>query len=212
MNIEQIYFPNIGYSYISFTEEELLPIKNEINKIQKKNFNGIQYNSQLAGNIEKQFKLVESKNYAQNLILPIAIKFDEQFNYLKTINILTKNCPLILDSLWVNFQKKHEFNPYHLHSGLFSFVIWIQNPYDIKDEMARPASKESNNNCPGHFEFMLTNSLGRLQPHKIPADKNFENSGVLFPSSLAHCVYPFFTSDDYRISVSGNIKVEVDLN
>jgi len=32
----------------------------------------------------------------------------------------------------------------------------------------------------------------------------------MFPSLLAHCVYPFYTSDDYRISISGNIKFDSD--
>jgi len=27
----------------------------------------------------------------------------------------------------------------------------------------------------------------------------------MFPSSMTHCVYPFFTSDKERISIAGNI-------
>jgi hypothetical protein len=208
MNIEQIYFPNIGFSKIFFTEEELLPIKKEIYDIQKNNFSGIKHNHKLAGNIEKEFELIECKNYVYDLILPTCIKFDEQFNYLRTINILTKDSPLILDPLWVNFQSKYEFNPNHNHSGAFSFVIWIQIPYDIETEMSMPSVKESNHNCPGHFEFVFLNSLGKMNSYKIPADKKFENTGLLFTSNLYHCVYPFFTSDNYRISVSGNFKFD----
>jgi len=32
----------------------------------------------------------------------------------------------------------------------------------------------------------------------------------MFPSQLIHAVYPFYTSDEYRISVSGNIKFKVE--
>jgi len=28
---------------------------------------------------------------------------------------------------------------------------------------------------------------------------------IIFPSIIQHGVYPFYTSDEYRISVSGNI-------
>ena len=35
-----------------------------------------------------------------------------------------KEFRLELHSLWVNYQSKHEFNPVHIHDGLFSFVIW----------------------------------------------------------------------------------------
>jgi hypothetical protein len=208
MNIEHIYFSNIGFSGISFTEEELSPIKKEIFEIQKNNFSAIKCNNKLAGNIQKEFKLTECKEYVENLILPICAKFDEEFNYTKKINVLTEDCPLVLDSVWVNFQSKHEFNPHHIHYGVFSFVIWIQIPYNNETELSNPSTKESGAKCAGQFEFMFINSLGQINQHRIPADKKFENKGVLFTSNLSHCVYPFFTSDQYRISVSGNVKLD----
>ena len=32
---------------------------------------------------------------------------------------------------------------------------------------------------------------------------------LLFPSEMYHGVYPFYTSDDYRISVSGNFNFKI---
>jgi hypothetical protein len=40
----------------------------------------------------------------------------------------------------------------------------------------------------------------------LPVDKTWENVIVLFPAGLTHSVSPFYSSDDYRISVAGNIK------
>jgi hypothetical protein len=208
MNINHHHFPNIGFTKLSFTEEELFPIKKEIFEIKENNSNAIKVNHELAGNIEKEFKLIKCKNYVQNLILPTCIKFDEEFKFLKGVNLLMKDSPIILDSLWVNFQSKYEFNPHHIHSGIFSFVIWIEIPYDIKVEKEMPSSKNSNDNCPGHFEFGYTNSLGKICHHQIPADNKFKNQGLFFPSNMSHSVHPFFTSDDYRISVSGNFKFD----
>ena len=37
-------------------------------------------------------------------------------------------------NMWVNFQRKYEFNPLHKHSGLLSFVIWMKIPYNFEDE------------------------------------------------------------------------------
>jgi len=28
---------------------------------------------------------------------------------------------------------------------------------------------------------------------------------LIFPARMTHCVYPFYTSQDYRISISGNV-------
>jgi hypothetical protein len=33
---------------------------------------------------------------------------------------------------------------------------------------------------------------------------------AMFPSSLNHEVYPFYTSDDFRITIAGNIMLEID--
>ena len=63
----------------------------------------------------------------------------------------------------------------------------------------------SNNNVPCHFQFSYTGILGGISNHYVPVDESYENTMMLFPSKLMHCVYPFFTSDDYRISVAGNV-------
>jgi hypothetical protein len=34
---------------------------------------------------------------------------------------------------------------------------------------------------------------------------------MLFPSKLKHGVNPFYTSDDYRISISGNIRIQNEI-
>jgi hypothetical protein len=132
------------------------------------------------------------------------MEYDGVFNYFEQFDLLTESAPLILDKVWVNFQKKHEFNPPHTHKGILSFVIWIDIPYSIEDEMNLPQSKYSAESIPGHFQFLYTNGLGAIKPHSIPADKKYNNTLIMFPSKLTHAVYPFYTSDEYRISVSGN--------
>jgi len=208
MKTTPILFPNIGYNEIEFSEEELFPLKQEIFEIQKNNFNGIEWNSYLAGNIEKSFVIEKNKEYLQNLILPSCFKYDETFNHFKDISILTKSVPLVLHNAWVNFQKKGEFNPAHNHTGVMSFVIWIQIPYNIEDEMNVAFAKKANGQKCGTFSFLFTNVLGQLDTITIYADKKFENRGLIFPSEMYHAVYPFFTSDDYRISISGNFRLD----
>jgi hypothetical protein len=56
------------------------------------------------------------------------------------------------------------------------------------------------------FAFLYSDSIGGINPFSIPVDKNMENNVILFPSNFYHMVYPFFSSDGYRISVSGNFK------
>ena len=52
-------------------------------------------------------------------------------------SIRDENAEFVLKKLWVNYQKKYDFNPIHIHSGVFSFVIWVQIPYDLTEERKR---------------------------------------------------------------------------
>jgi len=107
-----------------------------------------------------------------------------------------------LEKLWINYQKKYDFNPLHIHSGVFSFVIWVQIPYDLAEERKRYNLKGDETAA---FTFQYNNSLGGLDTEYLNIDKSFEWKMAFFPSRLNHAVNPFYTSDDYRISVSGNV-------
>jgi len=108
--------------------------------------------------------------------------------------------------LWVNFQRKHEFNPVHVHEGLFSFVFWHKIPYKMSDEIARYPNMRPDQVKAGHFVFLQTNEMGRIQSIDLAVDNSWEGKVALFPADLNHAVYPFFTSDDVRITISGNVS------
>jgi hypothetical protein len=42
----------------------------------------------------------------------------------------------------------------------------------------------------------------------LDVDKTMEGIWLYFHQSLNHIVYPFYTSDDYRITISGNIHLQ----
>ena len=206
MNFKYKEFPNIGYMEIMLTDEELDPIKQEIKKIEL-NFNSaVEHNDKLVGNISKEFRLLESCRNINDLVFKYLKEYDNITDYTQKISVLTNDCPMIIDNPWVNFQKKYEFNPPHKHTGVISFVIWIQIPYDIQDEKNSEASKKSLEPLAGNFSFHYTNALGEIYHYHIPADKSMENKMLIFPAGLNHSVSPFYTSDDYRISISGNVK------
>jgi hypothetical protein len=56
--------------------------------------------------------------------------FHRMFNYVTD----SKDISLELERMWINVQRKGEFLPLHQHSGVYSFVIWIQAPFKIADE------------------------------------------------------------------------------
>jgi hypothetical protein len=112
-----------------------------------------------------------------------------------------------INSLWVNFQKKGEFQPVHNHTGLLSFVIWMDIPYDWKDETKLPFARSNTKSPPGgNFSFVHSTSTSRsVLDYNIMLSPEMNGYCCVFPSDLCHQVYPFYTSDKERISISGNI-------
>ena len=170
-------------------------------------------NNFLVGHLQKEFVIPEEKlsnDFLSYLVwlADWAIQHDHNFNRMFFPGSSYKK---LLDprNVWVNFQEKHEFNPMHNHSGLLSWVIWNKIPYDIEEEqkvfpqMAK--IKGSNYNYTSSFNFIYNDSKIGVIDYPILVNKAMENYICIFPSTLNHCVYPFYTSDDYRISFSGNI-------
>ena len=110
------------------------------------------------------------------------------------------------DDFWVNFQNKHEFNPFHMHHAIISFVIWMKIPYEYDNERKTEEAKGIGCECKsGCFEILYTDILGRILNYLYPLSSNSEGTVLIFPSQLSHQVYPFYTSDEERISISGNL-------
>ena len=169
-------------------------------------------NQDLAGNIKHEYAIPKGKAAVSPMLMQMIIKHQEKYpNFFKkahsTINY--KACEIELFNLWVNFQKKYEFKPMHVHDGLYSFVIWHKVPYTMKDEKERLASMMDNDFRAGMFAFFFSDPSGKITQEALPVDKNWEGKVALFPANLNHCVYPFYTSDEYRISISGNLGFKI---
>lgn len=199
-------FSNIGYVITDVDPTVLSILQNKATELKSNFTQGKNYNKNLAGNIKKEFDLLDIKKDCEPFILN-ACRFYKDNNPAYKPQVVRQS-NIILKDLWINFQNKHEFNPVHNHTGLFSFVIWLDIPYNIEDEIANSPGLESNNNLAGHFEFSYRNTLGEHTTLPIPADKKFNGKICVFPSAMPHSVYPFYTSDDYRITVSGNVSFD----
>lgn len=66
--IEGCLFNNVGFVQSTISEESLAPIKEEIFKIQDNFVDAVDYNQHLAGHIEKEYKIVKTKNYLETLL------------------------------------------------------------------------------------------------------------------------------------------------
>lgn len=208
MSITVCNFPNIGFLKISLNKKQMAPLLEEILEIKEDFLSAKPANKMLVGNIKKEFDLTKSHNHIELLLQDYLQHYEDKFRYLSKIKLISEMRPIHLHRAWVNFQEKYEFNPVHDHTGVFSFVIWVKVPYNIKNEIALSPGVDSAQPLAGCFSFYYTNALGDLCNFSIPADETMENTLLIFPSKLNHSVYPFYSSEDFRISVSGNITFQ----
>lgn len=169
------------------------------------------YKPQLAGNIKASYELDRQSELLDDFykFLPEMVnKYQSNFAPEHRISHFYKgqNWVYGLESLWVNFQKQHEFNPMHNHAGIFSFVIWMKIPTSHVDQRELPLAKNSNSkDTISNFGFVYTDILGGIKNLNYNMEKDICGYMVMFPSALHHMVNPFYECDEERISISGNI-------
>lgn len=194
----------------SFTKELIT----EGRKLTKKDND---YNDQLAGNL----KYGRSYSYKEDYLLKVEshlLKYVERFfnglyeqygpDYKGVDRLLqvqhdrrqVRRGNVRLDTLWINFSQKHDFNPPHTHTGILSFVIFCKVPEEIFKVQA-----DSNTQRAGEIHFSYGDPISKLQGTEYPV-KPFEGLMFMFPAELKHFV-PAYWVDAERISVSGNLIV-----
>jgi hypothetical protein len=192
------------YSECKLPEDIFIKLKETIAREEN---NKIKINNFSSGNIENQYKIIKPDIDFLNFIEKRATEFHIK-NKIEYSDVEKSGVELKINSLWINKQKKYEFNPVHSHNGTVSFVCWVQIPYNLKDELNLNNCKNANSKMNSLFSLTYINYFGCLCHRSIMVDKNYEGICLFFDSRLYHQVYPFYTSDDYRISVSGNFTIK----
>ena len=197
-----------GYLLKKLPQDIHSEVKSVVDTIQSDFSKAIPYNHNLAGQIDKEYYTQLPNKTTQYIKDNIGEHCNSNLDYYRSIKGMFGREPILVyeGGCWVNFQEKYEYNPMHSHDGVFSFVIWYQIPFYKEDEIKYGSGKgkKPQDNKNGNFEFISYN--GRIVTSTpLGIDKSMEGYMAIFPSSLHHIVYPFYTSDDYRVTLSGNV-------
>ena len=222
ISINYIPIQSLGYVSCNVPSDVFLSVNQEVQDIIKNNFTtALPNNKHLAGLIEHEYKLITCA-YKLNKFFKLVIpEYWKLHNNYKETQVEYKiqgidNTSEYKPDIWVNLQKKYEFNPLHNHRGVLSFVMYLQIPYNMEDELCMPHFKNSNvrlfhGKSASTFSFVYPsiaqqhNMEHAVAEHVINIDKTWVGKMIIFPAWLQHMVTPFYTSDEYRISVSGNL-------
>ena len=188
---------NIGYGLHRFSAEELRPLWDEINSL----------NPDLetaTGLVNHKCSLVNSIPHVEQLVSEQIAEFNWANNWPNQLRVMDRTAGLKLSELWVNWMSRHEFSPIHRHDGVMSFVIWLRVPYTEAEEAAARPYVPEHINYGGQFALHYTDTLGQLCTKTLPVYKDWESMLCLFPSGINHSVFPYYSSNDLRVSVAGN--------
>ena len=206
---EPYQFPNIDLYKAKLPDDVMDYLWSCIRQAEKDNVdNSNDYSHRLAGNISGSLGLTDVDNFFRDKIVgPLTKRI---MNELPSVyeppvdvdeEIKKRFQPSFKLNWWVNYQYQTEFNPSHMHDGITSFVIWMKIPTHHKDQHDLPFHSEAASD----FQFTYTNVLGHVVEHPILMSPEMEGTIMLFPSILHHQVYPFYNTDEPRISIAGNL-------
>ena len=201
---ELFNLPNFGFLRTKLPDELFLKLIEESKKF---NINNNEYKTGLSAGlgVAKHMAIKDNFDELSEFALRTANEYNAFYNYMSTIKILSKNGKLKTQGPWFNYQKKHEYLPNHAHDGVLSYSGWIKIPYDLAEEQEHDLQNRASASV-FQFSYLATNGVQMLE--RLPIDKNWEGHMIMFPATLQHCVYPFYTSEGTRISLSGNILLD----
>ena len=197
------HLPNVGLTNGKIPPNIYQALNKEIVDIHNDDSNTLKMNKTLAGQITKEYQITKSLPLLNPYLEEMGRAYQKEWNYFPKEN---PNKDLKVESVWVNMQKKLEVNPLHNHDGTLSFVAWLYVPFKLEDERNMENCKNSRTvELASTFQFVYNTALGTIANCPMFVESGWEAKIVMFPAKLLHIVYPFQTSDEYRISIAGNL-------
>lgn len=160
----------------------------------------------LVGQLDSSFEINdEGGRFYKKVIEQMIMQYHDVFG-TDNVKVPTTNMhELVINSMWVNFQKEGDYNPIHKHTAIYSFVIWMKIPTRHEEQSKFKNSVGSSVKLNSTFQFQYNDIMGNFKTFNYNTNPEDEGTILFFPSKLLHQVYPFFNCNQERISISGNV-------
>ncbi len=221
-NKEYLVCPFVQSHYITKNiKNKVNQLKNVCESIIKDKFSK-DNRSSLLGEIKKGSQL-DIGNLNNEYIIDLKKDImDAASIYIKLYQYKLQNYSIELDAIWIVNQLATDYNPIHIHEnsksdyGLSGF-IHINLPETINKVKNMENLCDVNSRGAKGCHDGVTSLIWKGQGTKIHK-KSFQYPGIIecpletgliyiFPSWLDHTVYPFFNTDESRITIAYNISV-----
>ena len=205
MKINPFRPPTLGWLEVALDKEHIDYLWKCIEKAKEDN---LSVKNTLAGHITNSFEMVDEDDWFFNNVLTKCVnKHKEAFDRVHDSRPqhVADITGMSMESFWVNFQKQHEYNPPHNHSGVFSFVIRMKIPTKSEEQHKLEFLKGHKNPGASNFQFSYLDINGRQTRFPYLMNPSMEGKMLFFSADLIHSVNPFYECDEDRVSISGNL-------
>tara|TARA_B100001939_G_scaffold267855_1_gene235335 strand:+ start:11536 stop:12225 length:690 start_codon:yes stop_codon:yes gene_type:complete len=153
---------------------------------------------------DKQWELTDTDNKWENTILrPAVAKYAERWG-MPCRSITTHFHGLSFNRFWCRASTVGDYQSLHHHESVLSFVVWMNIPFNSRIERnIQPGFRPS----AGDFCLYYTDSIGQVQEMTWHISKECNGQMIVFPSAWKHAVWPHFSTEDYRISIAGDVAI-----
>jgi hypothetical protein len=194
-------FPNNpGYLLHRFSQDELAPIWAEVNTYPQSGSSPHNHTDK----DDRGFYLKDCHAHLERLLATHVDAFIQGFDFKFHLDREEVSQQLGMSRAWVSFQNQYEYSPPHNHYGQLSFVIWLKIPYTFEEENKLHKPRSGHTKMNGDFQFQWVDTTGLVRSHSLDVDASRENYMCLFPATLHHMVFPFYSTEETRISIAGN--------
>ena len=112
------FFDKINVAHFDVPNEVMDYLKDPKSISQK-----IPFNKSLIGHIKEEYHFDTIPNMVADFLIE-KTKHKPVSDFVNYLQVLEFDAPIKLGSLWINHQRKYEFNPIHTHNGFASFIIF----------------------------------------------------------------------------------------
>lgn len=196
--MKSIQFPNLGYVRTSIVDHQ---VKNLLTWVDNISEDTREMDHSHVGTIAREYEITDQpcKDELSAVLGPMVQQYCEDMHFS------VQPRPIGLTTAWCNLQQSGEYFAAHTHAGVFSFALWLRVPFTQADERAWREARGKSGRETASFQFHYTDALGRITPYVLEVDSEWENEIIVFPGEMMHSVTPYYSTDQLRVVVSGNI-------
>ena len=200
-NAEYTMLPNIGIGIFKLSEDTINHVTSIVDKYKPDGLNvdpngGVKDHNQ-------QWLLYDDDHWFQNNVLTPAVQgYLDNFGIPMNNRSTHQHC-FTFQRWWANESSAGEYQALHNHDSVFSFVIWLEIPFDADKEQSVKGTFHPE---AGDYVLTYTDILGRVRKVNKKLTTADVGTMFLFPSDLYHVVYPHFLTKNRRRSVAGDLS------